>query len=156
MVLHPVLGGVPWSPESAKKIAEAGKEWVVEIEIVSLKNLHYHSHWHIWSSLYHINNIWWLQFSVDFPAHSRTYPCSLPLTPAAPILAHSRSLPHVLMHEYQGENDKSQHISILKYKGNYVPSSYVIAPKNVKFNFQAGKHHTFMDYFNYGWHLLNH
>ena len=33
-------------------------------------------------------------FPVDFRAHSRTYPRSLPLTPA-PIRVHSRSLPHL-------------------------------------------------------------
>ena len=56
--------------------------------------------------------------SVNFCAHSRTYPRSLPLTPA-PIRAHSRtyprslslthshSLPHMLMHEYLQEHDES-------------------------------------------------
>ena len=42
---------------------------------------------------------------VNFRIHSRAYPRSLPLTPV-----HSRSLPHVLMHEYLRENDKSRQI----------------------------------------------
>ena len=42
---------------------------------------------------------------VDFPAHSLAY---LRLSaPSTPISAHSRSLPHMLMHEYLWENDKS-------------------------------------------------
>ena len=44
--------------------------------------------------------------SVLTPAHSLAYLRSLPSL-SAPIRVHSHSLPHVLMHEYLRENDKS-------------------------------------------------